>query len=509
MVKAVIGAVGDENATTAPSLSLLIAFLGDTGRWSGTPEELAASLGEAEQAAEAVSSPHAAALAELAEVEVDPAAEQAALGAVPMVRRAEALLLFLAPQRPITSSGALRRPDVLRAAELLGVDLGGRTPRSMWDIPALAEPWRALRDADLVELTASAAVLAPVAAGWLSGEPEQTLLAQRAFVGAFLTHLLTVPPAAPWLPAPMDGALPALTAAALDRPLPTAEVLPCAGQDRPQRDELLTAHDLFHRLVDERILVATDTVSAAPGLRGLLADLTAAVLRAMELVDDGSAALLALPPPDPAAQGRVWRLRVELEHADPPIWREVLLDPGTCLDQLHDIIQRLFDWEDSHLHDFVVDSPRVARSRFAPYYPDAEPSLFGDPPLDEARAQLSQLIGPRRGRLTYQYDFGDSWDHRVTVVGSQPADDAPVPQCTGGSGAAPHEDSGGVWGWAGILAAAADPRHPGHEEAREWLGLEPGKTIDPTAFDLEEVNGRLAVLRRHADRAGGGRPRRL
>lgn len=113
--------------------------------------------------------------------------------------------------------------------------------------------------------------------------------------------------------------------------------------------------------------------------------------------------------------------------------------------------------------------------------------------------QLRQLVGPGKRTLHYRYDFGDSWDHRLTVVGDQPAGDD-VPRCVAGSGAAPAEDSGGVWGWAEKVQAARDPRHPEHDDVREWLDLADGATLDPTAFDVAKTDRRLGVLRGSARR---------
>jgi hypothetical protein len=109
--------------------------------------------------------------------------------------------------------------------------------------------------------------------------------------------------------------------------------------------------------------------------------------------------------------------------------------------------------------------------------------------------RLGQLIDPRQGELRYVYDFGDGWEHRITVVGREAADEAALPQCVAGSGLAPHEDSGGVWEWIDKVQAVRDPRHPEHHDVREWLGLSDGETLDPGAFDLAEVEARLTELR--------------
>ncbi len=55
-------------------------------------------------------------------------------------------------------------------------------------------------------------------------------------------------------------------------------------------------------------------------------------------------------------------------------------------------------------------------------------------------------------RLLYTYDYGDEWNHRLLV--EQVGGPVETVRCTGGRGAAPPEDSGGIWDWD---AGAAPP----------------------------------------------------
>lgn len=56
------------------------------------------------------------------------------------------------------------------------------------------------------------------------------------------------------------------------------------------------------------------------------------------------------------------------------------------------------------------------------------------------------------------------------------------------------DDSGGVHGWAHLVAAAGDPTAPDHDDAREWFDLSAGEAIDPTEFDASRVDSRLRRL---------------
>jgi Plasmid pRiA4b ORF-3-like protein len=97
--------------------------------------------------------------------------------------------------------------------------------------------------------------------------------------------------------------------------------------------------------------------------------------------------------------------------------------------------------------------------------------------VDERTAPLSGLP-PRFG---YAYDFGDGWEHTVEVLGSG----GDAPGCVDGEGACPPEDCGGPFGYRQLLEALDDPRHPGHDSTREWVG----DRLRP--FDLDATSQRV------------------
>lgn len=53
-------------------------------------------------------------------------------------------------------------------------------------------------------------------------------------------------------------------------------------------------------------------------------------------------------------RARGFRLRVDLMHAEPPIWRRLDLPGDLMLDELHVVLQVAMGWEDGHLHKFGV-----------------------------------------------------------------------------------------------------------------------------------------------------------
>lgn len=90
--------------------------------------------------------------------------------------------------------------------------------------------------------------------------------------------------------------------------------------------------------------------------------------------------------------------------------------------------------------------------------------------------------------LTYIYDFGDDWQHLVTVEKAMAISPGPYPGMVAGKYACPPEDSGGSWGYVDMLKVLAGRRDARRRELVEWLG----RPFNPKAFDLDEAKNRLA-----------------
>lgn len=183
-----------------------------------------------------------------------------------------------------------------------------------------------------------------------------------------------------------------------------------------------------------------------------------------------------------------YQLRIELRGTKPPIWRRVLVPPTMTLDRLHEVIQTTMGWFDTHLHMFVKDRQMYK----SPEPWDDEFTGFGMPSARDARKhRLDQVLKHEKDWLRYEYDFGDGWEHRVTLQKILPRDPAAqLPVCTGGKRRCPPEDSGGVWGYYDKLEVIEDKDHPEHEEIVDWMG----PNFDPEEFDIEDVNDGLRSI---------------
>lgn len=187
-------------------------------------------------------------------------------------------------------------------------------------------------------------------------------------------------------------------------------------------------------------------------------------------------------------------VRVELRGTDPLIWREVEVPTSISLEDLHEIIQAVMRWQGYHLWEFTV-----GKRRYGP--PSDEDEERWDPPVDAAEVQLRDVLKPRRTTLDYLYDFGDGWQHRLTVNRVRQGEPRiAYPRYVGGERNAPPEDCGGIHGFYAKLEVLGDPQHPKHADIVQWMGAYDSEAIDEAA--VKAALRRIANYLRAAARRG-------
>jgi hypothetical protein len=183
------------------------------------------------------------------------------------------------------------------------------------------------------------------------------------------------------------------------------------------------------------------------------------------------------------AKAPIYQLRIDLLALEPAIWRRILVPAAIKLHKLHVVLLWTMGWAGGHLHEFVIGPNHFG-------VPDPD---FDTPPLiqREDRVILASALGTLKSFL-YLYDFGDGWEHRVTVEKTLPPDPGlTLPICLDGANACPPEDVGGPPGYVDFLEALSDPAHEEHESMSEWCG----GSFNPTAFRLDEINAALRQIK--------------
>ncbi len=175
------------------------------------------------------------------------------------------------------------------------------------------------------------------------------------------------------------------------------------------------------------------------------------------------------------------QLRITLNEVEPVVWRRLLVPGNVKLAKLHDMLQAAMGWTNSHLHSFEIGGA-IYGMHFDDY-PEDE--------IDEKDVTVLRAIGEHQ-HFSYEYDFGDSWDHEVVLESS-----VKMPRglkhavCLDGQNACPPEDCGGIGGYSELLEVLRDPTREDHEELTKWVG----GGFDPEFFDLGAVNVALQHLR--------------
>ncbi|QTE21655.1 plasmid pRiA4b ORF-3 family protein [Polaribacter cellanae] len=101
---------------------------------------------------------------------------------------------------------------------------------------------------------------------------------------------------------------------------------------------------------------------------------------------------------------------------------------------------------------------------------------------------LGDFLKKIKQKITYTYDFGDSWKHEIIVEKFLKKDkEIEYPVCIKGKNNCPPEDCGGIWRFYNMMEIIKDKNNPERKEMLEWIG----ENYDPEYFNLEETNEQL------------------
>jgi hypothetical protein len=189
----------------------------------------------------------------------------------------------------------------------------------------------------------------------------------------------------------------------------------------------------------------------------------------------------------------VYELRVTLQEILPPIWRLIQVPNNLRLCCLHDALQAVMGWTNSHLHRFEKDGKQWG-----------VPGDLEDDDIDiidESRTKIGDILTTPGDSVLYVYDFGDNWRHSVVLEKILPASATTArPVCLTGERHCPPEDVGGVPGYEEFLQVVFDPTHEEFDHYVQWAGgpspvNQSVGRFQPEEFDLRVVNAALSRMR--------------
>jgi hypothetical protein len=182
------------------------------------------------------------------------------------------------------------------------------------------------------------------------------------------------------------------------------------------------------------------------------------------------------------ASPSIYTLKITMFGIEPPIWRRIQVPNSIHLCCLHSAIQVVMGWTDSHLHQFQ----KAGKSWGVPAFDEFNEFNL----IDESKTILANVLQAEGDSMTYQYDFGDDWQHKILLEQIVPATEVlKSPVCLGGERRCPPEDVGGIPGYEEFLEAIFDPTHEEYEQFVRWAG---GHFQDE--FDMKAVNKKLSRM---------------
>lgn len=177
---------------------------------------------------------------------------------------------------------------------------------------------------------------------------------------------------------------------------------------------------------------------------------------------------------------KVYQFKITLQDIKPPIWRRIQVPETYMFWDLHVAIQGVMGWTDTHLHEFVIKNPKTGR-KVNIGIPDED---FGRKVSEGWKKRIADFFSLSNPKAKYDYDFGDNWQHIVTLEEILPRQEGvEYPLCVGGKRACPPEDCGGPYGYEDFLSIIMEPDHEEHNSMLEWVGGE----FHPEHFDCTEI----------------------
>ncbi len=172
-------------------------------------------------------------------------------------------------------------------------------------------------------------------------------------------------------------------------------------------------------------------------------------------------------------------LRIELRDLKPAIYREVLVDPGMTLRKLHNLVQAAMGWEDCHMYAFAkpTGSQRFYNVPRDKVFEPRNAASWDEPANDDSKCTVGDILHKPKDKLIYLYDFGDDWEHLITLK-SVVETDSVLPHLMKAENGCPPEDCGGPPGFADWAIIWFDPKHPEYETAKAIFGSQAPGTLD-------------------------------
>lgn len=185
---------------------------------------------------------------------------------------------------------------------------------------------------------------------------------------------------------------------------------------------------------------------------------------------------------------KAYVFKVELVDSNPLIWRKFVVPSDITFLRLHLTLQYVMGWYNCHLHKFAFDETNT-------FYTDDKDDIeetkflkkhYKNQTLDPKennypfiKRRLERNVYPSSPAkidkvmtlgctFSYEYDFGDSWIHNLTLLEILSDYKLHYPRILDGEGNCPPEDVGGVGGYEYFTQVLNEVNHPQRRELWQW-----------------------------------------
>ncbi len=186
----------------------------------------------------------------------------------------------------------------------------------------------------------------------------------------------------------------------------------------------------------------------------------------------------------------LYQLNIQINIPGYDIWRRVLVPSTFSFEHLHNIIQSVFDWQNYHLHEFTMERTNKKPLKIVM---DDDPDILGYfnfELFDMAKERFVALeeIFLEQNEIHYEYDFGDSWVHTITLEEIVHGTDFRATYLEG-DGERPPEDVGGISGYEEYRRVMADGNDPEYESMKMW-----SEGLKEREISAKKMNKRLGQV---------------
>lgn len=194
---------------------------------------------------------------------------------------------------------------------------------------------------------------------------------------------------------------------------------------------------------------------------------------------------------------REYHIRVKLNDAPVPIWRELVVPSNITLELLAFVLLDAMGWQHEHLYQFIgKDNVNYVNSHEMKEKGNSFMGFLSRVQYKNSEeTTLEMVLQPKGGRMKFEYDYGDSWVHDLWVKGARdyaPGEE-PIIKLLKAHGECPPEDCGGVWGYAFLLELNKKKRKSAEDKERlEWYDIP--KDFNPEDCNLEWLQEDVEAL---------------